>query len=71
MLVFNIKYVGFRSSDFPTSLRPDLSEALFVKQSVTKKRERRAEIVAQITLIDLNFHLNFINIDNFVNQLFN
>lgn len=70
MLVFNIKYVGFRSSDFSTSLRPDLSEAPFVKQSVTKKREQRTEIVAQITLIDLNFHLNFINIDNLVNQFF-
>lgn len=37
MLVFNIKYVGFRSSDFSTSLRPDLSEAPFVKQRRNKK----------------------------------
>lgn len=37
MLVFNIKYVGFRSSDFSTSLRPDLSEALFCEAKRNKK----------------------------------
>ena len=51
MILVNIGYVGFQLYFcFISNSRPDLSGALFVQQSGTKKRERRAEIVAKIKI---------------------